>query len=100
MTGIIDRLVADFRFRLSAAGKKWRPKKQEIMRLGASKIPSSAVWLIWGAYMLFALAGAPALLNIAEGSWAWFAFQWPGWVVTFLGLNWLKNRLLPCQNWM
>lgn len=88
MNAIIDRLIADLKWRLSGAGRKFKPKNKERESWGALRIPGIAPLLVWGAYMLFAVLGIGAgNLQLAGPQWNWLIyllFNWPGWALTFL----------------
>ncbi|MBN2082438.1 hypothetical protein JW859_09555 [bacterium] len=77
MNAIIERLVEHLKWRKSAAGKKYRPKKKERVRWGAFQIPQMAALLVWASYLTYALLGAPGLTNLAAGL-DFVLFDWPG----------------------
>jgi hypothetical protein len=97
MKAIIDRLVTDLKWRLSAAGRKLRPKKKERESWGALRIPLIAPLLVWGAFMMFAVLGIGGEnLQLAGPQWSWLIyllFSWPGWILSFI-LAFHGTRLL------
>lgn len=88
MKAIINRLIADLKWRLSAAGRSYRPKPKERASWSALRIPRIAPLLLWGAYMMFAVLGVGAGgFSLAGPQWGWLQyllFSWPGWVLSFL----------------
>jgi hypothetical protein len=104
MKAIVDRLIADLKWRLSAPGRKFQPKAKERASWGAPRVPGSVPWLVWGAYMLFAVVGVGSgSMALAPPQWDWLIyllFDWPGWVLSFiLVFNGAKalNQLLEVQ---
>jgi len=101
MKAIIDRLIEDLKWRLSKAGRKFKPKKQEREGWGALRIPGIAPMLVWGAYMMFAVLGiGGGNLQFAGPQWDWLMyllFSWPGWALSFIlafhGTRLLNNKL-------
>lgn len=97
MTEIIARLTADLSWRLSAAGKAYRPKPKERRSWGAFRIPRIAPLLLWCGYLAYAGLGMgwggetsflPHWLLI-------LLFGWPGWIGSFFlitGLNGWINK--------
>jgi hypothetical protein len=86
MNAIIDRLVMDLKWRLSAAGRKFRPKRKESESWGALRIPRIAPLLVWGAYIMFAVLGiGSGNPQLALPQWLiYLLFSWPGWVLSFI----------------
>jgi len=88
MTAMIDRLIADLKWRLSAAGRKFAPKQKERDSWGALRIPGIVPWLVWGAYMMFAVLGiGGGDLQLVGPQWNWLIyllFNWPGWILSFI----------------
>lgn len=104
MIAMIDRLIADLKWRLTAAGKKFKPKPKERASWGAPQIPGLVPWLVWGAYMLFATLGVDlGNLPFAMPEWlAYLLFNWPGWILSFIlvsrGVKAL-NRMLEVRTY-
>jgi len=86
MNAIIERLAGHLKWRKSAAGKKYRPKKKERVKWGAFQIPQMAPLLVWCSYLTYALLGAPGLTNLPD--WLHFMlFNWPGIIAAFFLLT-------------
>lgn len=58
MSDIVNKLVADLKWRLSGAGKKHRPKAKEVQSWGAMVIPRAVPWLVWLSYTIFVTVGS------------------------------------------
>ncbi len=71
MSDVASKLIADLKWRLSAAGKKFRPKDKEVKSWGAFRVPKAVPWLVWLAYCILITAGVD--------SFSWLRFEeFPG----------------------
>jgi hypothetical protein len=96
MSDIVSRLTADLRWRLSAAGKRLKPKRKERASWGAFQIPTAVPLLLWAVYFsVFGLFGMD-MMRPYMPEWLHFLLcSWPGWIGSFLllmGLTRLVNR--------
>lgn len=92
MKAIVQRLIADLRWRLSKAGRKYKPKATELESWAPLRVPVIVPLLIWGAYMTFALLGVGphGIESLAAPGWEWLLhvlLGWPGWVLSFILLS-------------
>lgn len=97
MTDLVRKLVADLKWRLSPAGRKYRPGKREALSWAPFRIPLGGAFLAWAAYLLFSILGAGQLLNLPDLAHL-LIFGWPGWLATallvFKGIPVLNRRFL------
>ena len=89
MKAIIQRLIDDLKWRLTKAGRKYRPKAKERESWAPMRIPTIVPLLIWGAYLTFALLGVGpgGIESLAAPGWEWLLhilLGWPGWVLSFI----------------
>jgi len=92
MSDIVNRLTADLRWRLSAAGKRQRPKRKERESWGAFRIPTAVPLLLWVVYFsAFGLFGVDVLRPYLP-EWLHFLIcSWPGWIASFFILTGLAR---------
>ena len=81
MSEIISKLISDLRWRLSKAGRDFKPRKKEKISWGAFSIPGIVPFLILLSYMLISLFGFnPFGDAISDGAYS-FLLGFPAWVV-------------------
>lgn len=83
MTDLIKKLVKDMKWRLSPAGRRYRPKKQEIEKWAPFKIPGIVPALAWIAFLAFCAGGAHQMFDMSELAML-LAFGWPAWILSGL----------------
>lgn len=87
MIDLVSKLVQDLRWRMSRAGKRFKPSNKEITSWGPLRIPQSGSILIWICFILFSTLGVPVLLPDLASQLKLLLFGWPAWVVSFFLLT-------------
>jgi hypothetical protein len=93
MQDIIRKLLKHLKWRLSPAGKKFKPKRGEIDSWAPQRIPPSVPFLLWLAYFFICVFSLVDGFDPFSSPLAFFTVGPGGWLLAGLGLRLLGRSL-------